>query len=443
MENDNRCSAQRHMGIEFLAYNSMLATAKAGQKIRYQEALDRGGTEAEAQRARGPLKYSGKDCRLANKINRSSTTACAMRHTLEHDGWIIPTQPKSQESKKQRRNKRAGTFTTYEYIVIEHDEFSRSHSCPPDRYEADGKPVKAARECAATPPHIRRLNAARFMGVSTSAPGPPPPDLARRIILGPPIVWEPGESDATKWMLEVVATARKITATENPVPVTVTRNLVTEPDTRNLVTAQPSDISSSQETLSPPSKETLSRTVTRNLVTTDTRNLVTRFSSLSALSLPANPTCPPAQSAAENGGQAGGDPFGDGDAPMVDITEQRWQRFRDAAGDNIPEELEQAMKPTPAGMRAVLAQVDECGGDMYAAKALAEEMSDWAETRKPKLKTLNAWLWGDGPDPIKQPYGWLKECTPDRITSAKESAQLDRKRWGANGLPYGRPNFAI
>jgi hypothetical protein len=165
--------------------------------------------------------------------------------------------------------------------------------------------------------------------------------------------------------------------------------------------------------------------------------------------LPEIPACPPKESKNTNTGRQAGDDFAFPlceEKPAKETPEpselERWQRFIDATENNLPEKLQNS-RPTPKGIRAVLAQLDECGGDWYAARWLVFEIDDWAEFRIPKLDTLNAYVWGDGPNPEKHRFGWLKECTPGRIANAKGNAAGDRKRWGAAGYPYGKPNFLI
>jgi hypothetical protein len=383
-ENEFPCAAQRHMDIEFFAYNSMLATAKAGQKKRIAEG-----------KPPGALIFSGALFKLANKINRSKEQASKAVERLERVGWLVLIQD-------HRRNNRGG-WSTVEYRVVEHEEFARTNDCPPEKYIkvkgdrwALAKPGKAA-------PGLRRANARRLL----------PHDL--------PDAWLDMLADA----LEAKKAERNPTDTGNPVP----EQAAVPPPT--------------QEILCPPTQEILSRADTGNPVPTDTGNPVIRFALGSASLLSAPPTCPPTEN--ETGGQAGDDQ----DFPLDEKTnttadsEQRWKRFIDATEGNLPEELQRAT-PLPEGKRVVLAQLDECGGDMYAARSLTSRIDDWAENRKPKLETLNSFVWGDGPDrPNKQRVGWLKECTPGMIAEVKSDAAYDRKKWGAAGFPHGKPNFQI
>lgn len=243
------CSAQRHMDIEFFAYNSMLATAKAGQNKREGEG-----------KPRGELIYSGSIFKLANKINRTDTQTSKAVEKLVHAGWLVVIQ-------EQRRNA-LGVWSTAQYRVVEHSEFARTHECPPEKYVK----VKGERWTLAKP--------------GKAAPGLRRANMRRLVKLDLPDAWLDMLADA----IEAKKAERARADTGNPVPV---------PDTGNPATVT----APTQEILCPPTQEILPRTDTGNPVVTDTGNPATRFALGFASNLSAPPTDSPAPTGAATKGE--------------------------------------------------------------------------------------------------------------------------------------------
>lgn len=118
------CVARRHMTpATFVTYDAMLASCKSNEKYKPGD----------------PLIFWGSEYTLANLNNRGKDAESDALDRLESDGWIISTQA------GQRRKDHAGTFTTNEWRVVEHDEWARTHgACPGPRYvkvETKWKPV--------------------------------------------------------------------------------------------------------------------------------------------------------------------------------------------------------------------------------------------------------------------------------------------------------------
>ena len=128
-----KCVARRHIDASaFKTYDAMLAVALRGAKDREEKGEWKPGD---------PLLFYGKATRLANMNDRNESVERDALAKLEHDGWIVCTH------EEQRRRKRAGTFTSNEYRVVTHDEYMASNpdSCPPLRYDDNGKPIKAGK----------------------------------------------------------------------------------------------------------------------------------------------------------------------------------------------------------------------------------------------------------------------------------------------------------
>jgi hypothetical protein len=140
------CVARRHIdAAAFKTYDAMMSMAAAGEKKRRLEGKWKPGD---------PLMCWAKITTLANANNRGRDAEIEAIDKLEDDGWIISTHG------KRRRKSRAGTLTTNEWRVLNHEEHAAAHpgSCPPPRYdETTGKTIKPS----ATPIVLDRVNARR------------------------------------------------------------------------------------------------------------------------------------------------------------------------------------------------------------------------------------------------------------------------------------------
>jgi hypothetical protein len=127
------CHAKRHMGAEFVLYDTMFAMAKAGWNRAKKNGTWPDGRE---WRETDPLICYAKRYNLANAINRTSSTVTNMAEALEKDGWIIPTHS------GQRR--RQGEWASNEFLIITHADYERAHdTCPALRYNPDtGQPFQ-------------------------------------------------------------------------------------------------------------------------------------------------------------------------------------------------------------------------------------------------------------------------------------------------------------
>jgi len=337
IENEFLCTAQRHMDIEFFAYNSMLATAKAGQKKRIAEG-----------KPPGELTYSGSIFKLANKINRSDTQTTKAVEKLIRSGWLVLIQD-------QRRNSRGG-WSTAEYRIVEHEEYARTHphDCPPEKYIkvkgdrwALAKPGKAA-------PGLRRANARKLL----------PHDL--------PDAW-----------LDMLADALEAKKAERACNRADTGNPTTATDTGNPATAE----QPTQETLPRPTQETLPRTDTGFPMMTDTGFPTTRFAFESAIASPAN-SCLPAKDAPPKGGQAGEAGFLKDELNPA----QRWRAFKRANCANLPESL-QGAEPENDDRQELLALLSSLEAEGMGAEEFCEAITTVEEKQSPPLDTLQYHRW--------------------------------------------------
>jgi hypothetical protein len=116
-----KCHAQRHMSPSvFATYNAMLGHAKAGQNKR-----------AARGEAAGELIFFGKLTTLANATNRSDETEGINVAWLEEQHWIV--------AKQESQRRWHGDWSSNEYRVVEHGEYSAGHhDCPPYRYTPEG-----------------------------------------------------------------------------------------------------------------------------------------------------------------------------------------------------------------------------------------------------------------------------------------------------------------
>src|ERR1035437_6338283 len=116
------CVARRHIDASaFKTYDAILAVALAGENDRKKKGEWKPGD---------PLLCYAKATRLANMNDRNESVERDAIAKLEREGWIVCTH------QKQRRRKRAGTFTSNEWRVLTHDEYVtiNPNTCPPPRY---------------------------------------------------------------------------------------------------------------------------------------------------------------------------------------------------------------------------------------------------------------------------------------------------------------------
>jgi hypothetical protein len=141
------CHARRHMDAEFRAYDYMVAACKS--------AKDKEGNPT--WKPGDQLSFHGTRRRIANQINRSLEQVDAALATLEAAGWLVPTGNQGPRgARKQRRW--FGRHSTVEYEVLEHEDYARTHDCPPLRYDEEtSKAVKPGR--MARPIERRRVRA--------------------------------------------------------------------------------------------------------------------------------------------------------------------------------------------------------------------------------------------------------------------------------------------
>jgi hypothetical protein len=137
MKENFQCHAKRHMDAEYRVYDTMLAMARKG----WNEAKAAGSwPDGRKWNESDPLICYAKVYTLANMIDRSTEQVNEAISKLEGK-WAIPTTD-------QQRRKGRGQFTTYEYRMVEHDEYSAAHpeDCPTLRYDPEtGEKLKAGR----------------------------------------------------------------------------------------------------------------------------------------------------------------------------------------------------------------------------------------------------------------------------------------------------------
>lgn len=141
------CVARRHLSASlFKTYDAMVGLATYWQNQR----------EANGE-PRGPLTFSGAAWNLANRNDRNESIERDNITNLEELGWVVATH------EEQRRRSRTGAFATNEWRIIEHGEFVAAHpnSCPPPRYDAEGKPVKPGLQPRPLKKKLLRAQAAR------------------------------------------------------------------------------------------------------------------------------------------------------------------------------------------------------------------------------------------------------------------------------------------
>lgn len=111
-----KCVARRHMRpAMFMTYDAILAMCKSDEDYR----------------AGDELIFWASEAKLGNLNNRSKQQESEALKALEKDGWIVHVDA------KQGRY-RAGRFTTKKYRVVEHDEYVKTHICPPPLYSESG-----------------------------------------------------------------------------------------------------------------------------------------------------------------------------------------------------------------------------------------------------------------------------------------------------------------
>ncbi|HEY2393978.1 MAG TPA: hypothetical protein VGK22_22580 [Candidatus Angelobacter sp.] len=117
-----KCVPRRHMqAAMFMTYDAMVAMCKSAPDYEPGDELI----------------YYGGTKKLANLNNRSAEQEGEALNALEEAG-IIPVDAEQVRF-------RAGRWTTDKYRVVEHDEYVKTNTCPPLRYDATGKKLKPGR----------------------------------------------------------------------------------------------------------------------------------------------------------------------------------------------------------------------------------------------------------------------------------------------------------
>jgi hypothetical protein len=107
------CHARRHIRpAAFVTYDAAVAMCKSkpGYKLKDE------------------LIFYGELGTLANRNNRGTQQESEAIDSLVESGWFI-------ELEERRRFR--GRFTTGKYRIVEHEEFAKTHSCPPYKYDPD------------------------------------------------------------------------------------------------------------------------------------------------------------------------------------------------------------------------------------------------------------------------------------------------------------------
>ena len=121
-----KCCARRHMpAAAFKTYDAIKSMCKRQDD--------------------GSLLWFGRVHMLANLNNRSTEQERSGIDWLETKGWLEKTEAcLNADYQSQQRRKHGGLFTTFEYRVIEHDEYAENNDdCPAPRYDPrTGEPTK-------------------------------------------------------------------------------------------------------------------------------------------------------------------------------------------------------------------------------------------------------------------------------------------------------------
>jgi hypothetical protein len=140
------------MDAEFRVYDAMLAICKsAAQKLKREGKWKDGDPLPDCYARIGSL---------CNMVDRNRSTVIDQIKRLEASGWIISRNPTNSAGKKVRRRDALGRESSDLWKVIEHDEYTAQHGCPPLRFDESGLPLKAGR----MPPAIERENVRRILG---------------------------------------------------------------------------------------------------------------------------------------------------------------------------------------------------------------------------------------------------------------------------------------
>ena len=374
------CVARRHLNAAaFVTYDAMLAVALAGEKGRKEKGEWKQGDS---------LICFARVTRLANMNDRNKDAENDAINELERLGWILSTKD------DQRRRLRAGTFTSNEWRVLTHDEFITDHpdSCPPPRYNDDGKLIKRGQL-----PRALRKGRLRVQVASHNLK----------------FADERAESRFLDLMLDHAPTrtenpvAEQPTVTENPVAVnsTMTENPVT--------------------------------TVTENPVATVTENPVTRFglrglgAKPPSQSLPSIlPACnepvfekrtdgrvdgldtqglPPLEPAEEADEEPEPEMTPEEEAEMLkSFREHYWSDFL----KNIPDEMRGAVA-TKEQREKVINHLD--GKRSLDTKFYLKAMVEWIKEREMPIEGRKVNKWG----------AWLDECAPF-LEKARAEQRIER-----------------